>query len=52
MSINLAGKEHEGFWLFCVLLLRPEKKKSKTHRTDNISGQLTLCSLYVLQLII
>lgn len=43
MSINLAGKEHQSFWLFCVLLLQPEKKP-KTHRTRNISSQFTLCS--------
>lgn len=48
MSINLADKEHQSFWLFCVLLLQPEKKP-KTHRTRNISSQFTLCSFYVLR---
>lgn len=46
MSINLAGKEHEGFWLFCVLLLRPEKKNQKL--TGQIIFQANLpCAAYM-----
>lgn len=45
MSINLAAKHSQLCWLFCVLLLKPEKKKKNEKPTGQIIFQANLPSL-------